>query len=300
MNKILQVAAVSRNYFNMPLWVAQACGFFEREQLSVDLNLLEGIDQVTEGLASGQFQIDLGVTENVILNRERGGRLAIVGGNVNRLPFSLISQPDIKQISDLRGKRIGVSSIEAGSSSLVMKLLAKYGLFYPNDYVLLPVGPILTRWAMLQSKEIEAGLQGVPMNYVALEAGYVNLGQPRDMFPDFQFTSINVDSDWAAGNQNTVVAFLRAYIRACRWLESNQKASREIAKNEANLSPNHADLAWQECIKGGVMPMDGRASLPSIQTLIDVSSQIRALPGRKKFDAGTYVDNTYLEGAEKL
>ncbi|MGB3866159.1 MAG: ABC transporter substrate-binding protein [Xanthobacteraceae bacterium] len=295
MNNHLQIAAVSRNYFNMPLWVAQACGFFERERLSLDLNLIEGIDRVTEGLASGQFQIDLGVTENVILNREHGGRLEVIGGNVNRLPFSLIAHPSIKRIADLRGKRIGVSSIEAGSSSLVMKMLAEHGLNYPNDYVLLPVGPILTRWAMLQSGEIEAGLQGAPMNQVALEAGYNNLGRPSDMFPDFQFTSVNVDSDWASQNRDTVVAFLRAYVCACQWLAANREASREIAGREANLPPDHADFAWQECVRDGVIPADGRADVKSVQTLIEVSSQIRALPGRRALDASSYINPSYLD-----
>lgn len=295
MSNHLQVAAVSRNYFNMPLWVAQACGFFEGERLSVNLNLIEGIDRVTEGLASGEFQIDLGVTENVILNRERGGRLEVIGGNVNRLPFSLIAQPGIKRIADLRGKRIGVSSIDAGSSSLVMKLLAEHGLTYPDDYTLLAVGPILTRWTMLQSGEIDAGLQGAPMNHVAIKAGFSNLGRPSDMFPNFQFTSVNVDSDWGSQNRNTVLAFLRAYVRACQWLTANREASREIARKEADMLPNHADLAWQECVKDGVIPADGRADVKGIQTLIEVSSQIRALPGRRTLDANTYLNQGYFD-----
>ena len=106
MSTQLNVAAVSRNYFNMPLWVAQHCGFFEQEGLSVRLHLIEAIDAVTAGLAAGQFQIDLGVTENVILNRERGGRLGILAGNVNRLPFSLITQPSVRKITDLRGAKM--------------------------------------------------------------------------------------------------------------------------------------------------------------------------------------------------
>lgn len=296
----IRVGAVSRNYFNMPLWVAQAQGLFARHGLEVDLHLIEGIDEVTRRLAAGELDIDLGVTENVILERERGGaRLAIVAGNVNRLPFSLIANGRIRTIADLRGARIGVSSIEAGSSSLVMRMLAENGLTHPGDYTLLPVGPILTRWRLLQSGEIDAGLQGAPMNRIAVEAGYTDLGSPRDMFPDFQFTSVNVEAGWAAANRATVVAFLRSWIEAHRWLLASREASRAIAAEEAGLSADHADFAWDEMVAGRIFPEDGRASEAAVQTLIEVSALIRALPGRAALRAADYIDGSFIDEAER-
>ena len=221
----------------------------------------------------------------------------VVGGNVNRLPFSLIANGRIRSIPELRGARIGVSSIEAGSSSVVMRLLARHGLHHPADYTLLPVGPILTRWRMLQSGEIDAGLQGAPMNAIAVEAGFSELGSPRDEFPDFQFTSVNVREDWAAANRGLVVALLRACLGAHQWLLANKAASRAVAAREAGLSERHADLAWDECVAAGIFPPDGRASLPAIQTLIEVSSQIRALPGRAGLRAEAYVDSSFIDAA---
>ncbi len=128
----LNIGAVSRNYFNMPLWVAHHCGFFATEGLAVRLQLVEGIDEVTHRLVQGEFQLILGVTEHVILDIERGGQLKIIAGNVNRLPFSLIARPHIRSWQDLRGARIGVSSIEAGSSSLIMHLLERRGCSTPR------------------------------------------------------------------------------------------------------------------------------------------------------------------------
>ena len=132
--KTINLAAVSRNYFNMPIWVADYCGLFEEENIHVEIELYEPIDEVTERLEKGQVQLALGVTEHVILNHEAGGTLTIIGGNVNKLPFSLIVKPSIKEFSDLKNKVIGVSSKLAGSSSLIMKILETQGLNYPKDY----------------------------------------------------------------------------------------------------------------------------------------------------------------------
>jgi ABC-type nitrate/sulfonate/bicarbonate transport system substrate-binding protein len=295
--RALKVGAVSRNYFNLPLWIAQHAGFFERERLSVEIALIEGIDEVTRRLAEGELQLALDVTENVILDVEQGGRLEILGGNVNRLPFSFIARPHIRSWPDLRGARIGVSSINAGSSSLVMKLLAAHGLRYPQDYTLLAVGPILARWKMLQSGEIDAGLQGAPLNYIALDAGFVDLGSPREQFPDFQFTSLDTDADWAKRNEDTAVAFLRAWLAAHRWFYENKPGVTEIAVKETGVDRRYAERAWDEYVRDEIFPRDGRASVAAVQALIEVSSLIRNLPGRSGSPAAQYINHAYLDRA---
>ena len=294
----MQVGAVSRNYFNLPLWVAQHAGLFAREGLAVDIVLIEGIDEVTRRLAAGEFQLALDVTENVILNAEQGGRLEIVGGNVNRLPFSFIARPPIRSWADLRGARIGVSSISAGSSSLVMKLLAAHGLHYPKDYTLLAVGPILSRWKMLQTGEIDAGLQGAPLNYMAIDAGFVDLGSPREQFPDFQFTSLDTDAEWARKNRDTVVAFLRAWLAAHRWFYANRAAATEIALKETGVERRYVERAWDEYVRDEIFPRDGRASAKAVQALIEVSSLIRDRPGRSRSRAEQYINHSYLQMAQ--
>jgi ABC-type nitrate/sulfonate/bicarbonate transport system substrate-binding protein len=181
----LAFAAVSRNYFNMPVWIAQNWGMFADEGLDVSIELHEGVDEVTDRLRDGRVQLAYGITEHVVLDSEAGGCLEIVGGNVNRLPFSLVTGKSIRTFADLRGKTIGVSSLDAGSSSLVMKLLSARGLEFPRDYQMKAVGPILTRWAMLQSGEIDAGLQGAPLDYIAADQGFNSLCEPRREVPYF-------------------------------------------------------------------------------------------------------------------
>jgi ABC-type nitrate/sulfonate/bicarbonate transport system substrate-binding protein len=293
----LKVAAVSRNYFNMPLWIGVHAGLFAAEDLDVSLELHEPIDEVTERLKDGRVQLAAGVTEQVILDSEHGGKLEIIAGNVNRLPFDLIARPGIRSFEDMRGRTVGVSSLDAGSSSLVMELFTAHGLEHPRDYRLRAVGPILTRWEMLQSGEIDAGLQGVPLNLIALDAGYTTLAAPREQFPDFQFTSLNVDSDWARANAALVVRFLRAYVRAHRWFYDNRDAATDIAVTETGVERRYAERAWDEYTGAEIFPRDGDVSDAAVQALIEISALIRALPTRARTAAADYIDRTYLDRA---
>jgi ABC-type nitrate/sulfonate/bicarbonate transport system substrate-binding protein len=293
----LAFAAVSRNYFNMPVWIAQHQGLFTDEALEVSIELHEGVDEVTNRLRDGRVQLAYGITEHVVLDSEAGGALEIVGGNVNRLPFSFVTGKSIRTFDDLRGKTVGVSSLDAGSSSLVMKLLSARGLEFPRDYRMKAVGPILTRWEMLQSGEIDAGLQGAPLNYIAADQGFPSLCEPREEVPDFQFTSLNVDNRWAAANEPLMRRFMRAFVRAHHWFFSNREASAAIASAETGIARSYALRAWDEYTADDIFPRDGDASTAAVQSLIEISSLIRAVPNRVKSSADGYINRAYLTAA---
>ncbi|MFT5173090.1 MAG: ABC-type nitrate/sulfonate/bicarbonate transport system substrate-binding protein [Gammaproteobacteria bacterium] len=295
----IRIGAVSRNYFNLPLWIAQHCGMFADEHINADVHLIEGIAEVDQRLNDLDLDIALSVTENIILYREQGSDLTVLGGNVNRLPFSFIARQGIASLAQLRGMKIGVSAIESGSSSLIMRLLEGVGLRYPADYTLIPCGPIWARWHMLENGEIDAGLQGAPLNYMALDAGYVDLGDPREVFPDFQFVSLNSSQRWIASHRDLLIRFLRAFIRAHHWFYANKQASSAIAVEEMGIDAAYADRAWEEFVRDEIFPRDGAASVKSIETLIDVSALIRAIPSRSTIRAQDYIDHSYLEQARK-
>ena len=295
----LTLAVVSRNYFNLPAWIGVHAGLFAAEGLDVQIEHIEGIEEVNEWVRDGRAQLAYGVTEHVILDAETGGRQVIIGGNVNKLPFSFIARPGIRSMADLRGKRVGVSSLRAGSSSLVMKLLAAHGLHYPADYEIIPCGPILARWELLRSGGIDAGLQGAPLNYIALDQGFSSLGEPREQIPHFQFTSLDVDRDWAGANRDRLLRFLRAFIRAHEWFYANREGSNRIAMIESGIEERYADRAWQEYTAAEIFPRDAEASGPGVQALIETSALIRELPARAETHAEDYIDRGWLAAARE-
>ncbi|MBC4016645.1 ABC transporter substrate-binding protein [Siccirubricoccus deserti] len=292
----LTLAVVSRNYFNLPAWIALHAGLFAAEGLEVRIDHIEGIEEVNDRLRDGRAQLAYGVTEHVILDAEAGGRQRIIGGNVNRLPFSFIGRAGLRDYADLRGRRIGVSSLRAGSSSLIIKLLAARGLRYPEDFTLVPCGPILARWDMLRSGEIDAGLQGAPLDQIALDQGFVSLGNPREEVPDFQFTSLDVDAGWAEANRDTMLRFCRAFLRAHERFYTDQATASRLAMQESGIAQRYADRAWEQYTREAIFPRDGEASEAGVQALIDISALIRDLPARPR-RAADYIDRGWLAAA---
>ncbi|MCY1361432.1 hypothetical protein D9M69_480980 [compost metagenome] len=61
---------------------------------------------------------------------------------------------------------------------------------------------------------IDAAVQLIPLNFVALDAGYSDLGEVSDYIPEIVFTALIGDQAWLSGNEDKLVAFLLSLIEA--------------------------------------------------------------------------------------
>ena len=121
-------------------------------------------------------------------------------------------------IEDLKGAKLGTSSLTEGTALYTMEVLRQHGLNYPGDYEFAVVGVHPARWKALQEGTIDAAVQLIPLNFVAVDAGYSNLGEVTDYIPEIVFTALIVDQTWAQAHRAEVVAFLRGLIEATRWV----------------------------------------------------------------------------------
>ena len=98
----------------MPIYISRELGYFQEENVSVDLISLATGDKIVFALLGGSINVARYTPDWIIRAIEKGGaKLKIVLAGSNNLVFSLIAANDIKSYADLKGKRVGVSTIAA-------------------------------------------------------------------------------------------------------------------------------------------------------------------------------------------
>jgi ABC-type nitrate/sulfonate/bicarbonate transport system substrate-binding protein len=202
----------------LPVIAAERQGMFARHDLTVEIKRLGAVDKVTAAVKNGELDIAITPPEGAIRDCVDGGNLRIVAGNVNRLPLSLIANPRIRRIEDLRDARLGTSSLTEGTALYTMEVLRQHGLKYPGDYEFTVVGVHPARWKALQEGTIDAAVQLIPLNFVAEDAGYTNLGEVTDYIPEIAFTTFIVDLPTGKARRGQIVAFLKGVIEGTRWV----------------------------------------------------------------------------------
>jgi len=298
MNK-LRVGIVTPAFFYVPYWLAQSKGFYREFGIDIDIVDLGGIVEVTQALRDDEIQLGIGSPEHVIHDVEDGGDLRMYGGNVNRLTHSLIVQPEIESIEQLRGKVIGVSALNAGTSSLFMDLLARHGLG-PSDYTVVVAGPVPPRHYLLLDGKIDAALQTDPHNYMAEDAGLRNLGMVSDWIPYFQFTSINARSAWADANADVLIGFLRASIRGSQLMFGDAAEAIAAAGAHQQVERRYLVRAWEDHVTGAV-PADLHLDRRSIAKATELMRRDRTEAHRFRSDGSPvrYVQLAPLEAAQR-
>ena len=248
----IKIAIVSRTVFYLPVWLAERRGYFRDEGLDATIEVFDNAERINAALRDGSVQITIGTPESIMADAMGGGNLRIVAGNAGRLPHFIITRPGIGTIADLRGKTIGVLSDQEGTTHLVPQMAAEAGL-QPGDYTVRPVGGAPTRWRLLQSGQIDAGLQPFPLSYEAEAAGFNNLGPLAAIIPDWQFTSVNADEHWAEAHRAVLVAALRALRRGLDDIAADPASAAAVAAEELQTTRPLAERALADTARMGIL-----------------------------------------------
>jgi ABC-type nitrate/sulfonate/bicarbonate transport system substrate-binding protein len=293
----IKVTMVAPAYPYYPVWVAEERGYFNRHGISSEIEITGATDKVTASLASGNAQIGMVTPEGVIGDAARGGRLRLIAGNANKAPLSLIGIKSIKKIEDLKGKRVGTSSLKEGTAILVQRMLEAHGLNYPGDYEFALVGAHPQRWEHLQGGTIEAGLQLTPYDYIAEEAGFTNLGAASDYVPDYAFLAIALNLDWGERNRDVAVRCLRAMREAVHWTASHIGEAASILERRANSTNAHARRALTEMFDAKVSPIDLKIDRKAIEVVFDNMHRFGLVEADVPLSYDACVDESFLHAA---
>ena len=292
----LAVGLVSRTYFNMPLWIAQERGFFADENLEVEGTIFGNASQEPP-LLDGTLQLYIGSPEVVMQNAAAGGPLRLIAGNCGRLVHFLIARAPFKRVEDLRGRTIGIFNFKEGTFFHVKAMLAAHGLHYPGDYQVKETGGVPPRHKALLAGEIDAGLQSVPWNTVAEEAGMNNLGDAADYVPDWQFVSVNVNDQWAAANRGQVARFLRAMKRGTEWLYANRAVASATAARELPAPLPQAERAWDFFTGSNALTRDMALNRNGLAAVLATLRETGLLPKDAPNDPAFCINDSYLREA---
>ena len=250
----ITVGVVAPAFVNVPLWVAQKRGLLERRGLRATEQVLGSTHGVTKALRDGAVDIALTAPEGSIADALAGGPLRVVAGLIDRPPLSMIAIPRHRTFDDLRGGRIGTSSLTEGTRHVAERMLAAHGLTYPADYDFALEGSHVERWKALQNGTIDAALQMIPYDEIATDAGFTNLGPVTE---EFALNAVCV----ALGPERAWLSpFLQALAEAAQWFRGHVEESAAIAAERTSIEPRYALRACQALAADGVIPRDQRSA----------------------------------------
>lgn len=295
----LKVGMTSKTLFYLPFYVAQKKGFYSAENVKVELILIGRSDVHLQALLTGEINFATVNADGVILLNERGANLKVIAGVDNAAPYVLVGAKPYKKIDDLRGARLGVTSLRGGATSILLEYLKTKGLHFPKDFTMTIIsGGTASRLTALESGAIGGAILGFPYSDMAVDQGFNRLGDTMEVISAYQFNGVTVNSSWAEKNRATVVKFLKAHIRALRWIHEQPEQASEFFVSEMGVKQPYARRGVDYFTKNKVFPIDGSVTMEGLKANIDVQFRDgilkEPLPSPEK-----YADQSYVRQAQK-
>ncbi|MBZ9708587.1 ABC transporter substrate-binding protein [Mesorhizobium sp. ESP7-2] len=296
----LRLAGGAQGFNWLPVFVADEQGLFEKHGVRIAYKRMGSVEKATAAVLEGEADLAITPPEGAVVDFVKGGELRIVAANAVRLPMSLVARPDIKSLAELRGKKVGTSSLTEGTAIYTQIMLAAEGLHYPGDYEFALAGIHTRRWEALQSGEIDCAPQPAPWNFLAEDKGYNLLGEVCLAIPEIVFTAIIGKASWLSVNQDVVIRFLKALMAA--HMITNDPANQAITLPifQRITTPDSASLAQRglDYMLGmGMWPEGLAVPARALKTTIDLMVRANLLDGSKRGAAEGVFDMRFLENA---
>lgn len=228
-----------------PLIIAQQEGYFKKQGLDVELIGPADPSDPPKLVAAGKADIAITYQPEFMQQVDRGLPLITIGVLIDKPLNCLAALKDsnISNLSDLKGKRIGLST--SGISGTMLKVLLKKQGLQDGDVELINVHYNLTQALLSKRVDVVAGL----MRNVEVPTLELNKHKVDTFFPEESgiptYNELIFVVNVANKNDDRYPRFLKAIREAVAWLDLHPKEGWQVFIKrypEANNSVNHE--AW--------------------------------------------------------
>jgi len=225
--------------------VAKETRLFDKNGIDATVIFISGSVRGIQAILAGEIPIGEGGGPGLASARLAGGDVVAIAGNVNVLPYYLVSHPSIKRHEDLKGK-IGGTHIAGTTAEFALKVgLKKIGLDPLKDTSLRVIGGAIERMVALQ--------KGIVQFTVVTEAGKAQaerLGYPTvvDMVTlqiPFPQNGIYTSTKLIRENPDLVRRYMRAYVEALHFYKTQKEDTIKIMRKYSRVEDRRVlEDAW--------------------------------------------------------
>jgi ABC-type nitrate/sulfonate/bicarbonate transport system substrate-binding protein len=258
----VRIAYASRSSSAMPLYLAQTKGLFKAEALDVEIiqmNPRLGATAVVNGDVS--FATPFVSTFRGIL---QGFPMKTVFVHLKKGPYYVMVRPDIKDVQQLKGKRIGVATIKGADQLNAEELLQAKG-FNPNQIQAVAIGDGPLRMQALISGAVDAICVAPPHDLMLKRMGYPALAGPPEVGLPVagMFTSDRLIRE----NPQLVRRTIKSLLRSHQYILENKQETIQILLKWLPQPPDIAEHSYETEMK--TLSKDGQMTDAELNALIE-------------------------------
>jgi NitT/TauT family transport system substrate-binding protein len=262
------------NFSFLPFQVALEKRFYEKHDLSVKPVLMRAQSAIP-ALVSGDIDYDTHFG-SLVRGAVSGLPLRVIFSTAEKQMFSLVVQPEIKTVENLKGKVFAISSFGGTQHLVTVATLRAVGINPDRDVKIINVGNEAVRIEQLRAKQIHAAMINPPMSVMMKREGFGLLLHAAD-YVDLPLTGLGATTKKLKENPDQAKRVVRALNESLRFIRSNRKETIDIFARWLKIDPGIAADTYDVAVK--VLSVDGSASDKAIMASIEEAKDAGKIKG---------------------
>ena len=275
-------------------WIAKEAGYFSSEGLDVELIRVGGSTRMVAAMLGGSAPIIQAGAVAAIAATAAGSDAVIIAATGNVSSFHLMARPEIKQGSELKGKKAGISTFGSTSDQMVRIALKKFNLEPNRDVAILSFGAQPEVFAALQSGAVEIAALTYPLYLQAAKLGMRELVNFAELGVEDVTGPVITTRSYIAQQRDIVLRFLKGYVRGAHRYHTDKEFSKKVMGKYGKINDDEIlEGTWQDYAP--TILKVPRPSATGVQAAIE--SQFKDKSPLPKPE--TFVDNSLIDQLEK-
>lgn len=276
--------------------VIQKGGFFKKYGLDVDLVLILGSPLLTAAMLSGQVPLSFVGAPAVVASAVGGADTVLLSCAISMAYGRLFAVPGIKRMSDLRGKKIGLTRLGTIDDAILRHLLKQRENISDREVTFVAAGDSAQRLIALTKSAIDASVMAPPQDRLAEKLGLNELVDLNKVGLYNPASCIASTKTYVRNNRDTVMRVVKGFVEGLKFFRENRSFALRVAAEFTRTSDTEAvgasyDLTVQLQDKVPFVNMKGMEFLLKITEARD--------PRAKNFDPAAIVDSSFMQELER-
>ena len=281
---LLRVATPGALTGALPIYLGAKSGIFQKYGLNVEVIATNSEAMNMQALMSNSVQFLTSSTTGLFyLARQGGYPVGLCSWN-NASPYSVGSRFKIKELADLKGKKIGASGSGGRADAFIRFMLAKVGLDAKTDAQIIRLsGGSSVRLAAVVSGSVDATLISSLQGRYAEKLGLTVLTIPLEYIWGVNLTR----KAFLEKNRNIVKAYLRGLAESVRLMIADKETTIAVMSKVLRMSDTESLEYSYRMLRSQARPdlfPTEEAIVNVIKTMSYEDASFAAIPPFKYFD----------------
>jgi NitT/TauT family transport system substrate-binding protein len=250
-----------------PLDVGMQMGIFARHGLEIESSAFGGDARMQQALTADSIDVGIGSGPGMAFMAKgvpAKAVMAMAGVPRNMAVMADYNKP-IRTVDDLRGKKLGVTTVGSLTDWIGKRINAKKG-WTTNGITVVPIGGMQPARAAVKTGQLDGYIGALETGYELEEnKEWRVITSATPFVEDFITHVFFVREDVIAKRPDVVRAYLRAWVETIAFMKANKSKTVEITSKVINISPSVISRAYDEQIS--IFSSDGVFDPKAVEVL---------------------------------